>query len=86
VKEILMPEDKHSKALDLTDAALEKIVAGDEKAADQLIEQARKLDPSAPERVLRDVDEDASNTRSKQVGEFQTDVSSAPVMELHVTV
>ncbi|WP_158742452.1 hypothetical protein [Acidisphaera sp. L21] len=60
-----MTEDKHSKALDLTDAALEKIVAGDEKAADQLIEQAKELDPSAPEEVLRDLDEDASNSKSK---------------------
>jgi hypothetical protein len=40
VKEILMPEDKHSKALDLTDEALEKIVAGDEKAADQLLKHS----------------------------------------------
>ncbi|WP_158744253.1 hypothetical protein [Acidisphaera sp. L21] len=60
-----MPEDKHSKALDLTDAALEKIVAGDEKAADRLIEQAKKLDPSAPGEVLRDLDEDASNSKSQ---------------------
>jgi hypothetical protein len=65
VKEIFMPEDKHSKALDLTDAALEKIATGDEKAADQLLEQAKKLDPSAPQEVLRDLDEDASNSKSK---------------------
>ncbi len=56
-----MADDKHAKALDLTDQALEKLVAGDEKAADKLIEQAKKLDPSAPEEVVRDLDEDAAS-------------------------
>ena len=56
-----MSDDKHAKALDLTDQALEKLVDGDEAAADQLIEKAKKLDPSAPREVLQDLDEDAEN-------------------------
>ena len=56
-----MADDKHDKALDLTDQALEKLVAGDEAAADELIAQAKKLDPSAPKEVLQDLDEDAKD-------------------------
>ena len=54
-----MADDKHTEALDLTDQALEKLVAGDEAAADELIAKAKKLDPSAPKEVLQDLDEDA---------------------------
>ena len=54
-----MTDDKHAEALDLTDQALEKLVAGDEAAADRLIEKAKKLDPSAPKEVLQELDEDA---------------------------
>ncbi len=56
-----MADDKHTQALDLTDQALEKLVDGDEAAADQLIEKAKKLDPSAPKEVLQDLDEDAAS-------------------------
>ena len=56
-----MPDDKHEKALDLTEAALQKLVEGDEKGADKLIDAARKLDPTAPEEVVRDMDEDAGS-------------------------
>ena len=52
-------QDKHEKALDLTEAALEALDKGDEKKADTLIEQAKKLDPSAPKEVLQDLDEAA---------------------------
>lgn len=51
------PEDKHEKALDLTEAALDAIDQGDETKADKLIDQAKKLDPSAPQEVLKDLDE-----------------------------
>ena len=49
--------DKHEKALDLTEAALEALDKGDEGKADQLIEQAKKLDPSAPKEVVEDLSE-----------------------------
>ncbi len=55
-----MADDKHEKALDLTEQALEKLTDGDEVAADKLIKEAKKLDPSAPAEVVKDMDEDAS--------------------------
>ena len=51
--------DKHEKALDLTEEALAKLSEGDEKAADALIEQAKKLDKQAPAEVIKDMEEDA---------------------------
>ena len=50
-------QDKHEKALDLTEEALEALEEGDEEKADQLIEEAKKLDPSAPKEVVRDIEE-----------------------------
>jgi hypothetical protein len=55
---------KHDKARDLTEQALEKLVEGQDGAADELIEKAKKLDQSAVEEVVDDLDEDAAN-RSK---------------------
>ena len=56
-----MAEDKataaHDKALDLTEAGLEALHEGDEKKADKLIEQAKKLDPTAPAEVLKDIED-----------------------------
>ena len=51
-----MADDKHDKALDLTEKALDAMESGDEKKADQLIEQAKKLDKSAVEEVVHDLD------------------------------
>lgn len=48
---------KHEKALDLTEEALEAMDEGDERRADQLIEEAKKLDPSAPAEVVKDLEE-----------------------------
>lgn len=52
---------KHDKARDLTEQALEKLVEGQDGAADELIEKAKKLDQSAVEEVVDDLDEDAAN-------------------------
>ena len=54
-----MSDDKHERALDLTEQALEKLDEGDEKAADKLIDEAKTLDPSAPKEIVADMDEDA---------------------------
>ena len=51
--------DKHEKALDLTEEALEAMDQGDEAKADKLIAEAKKLDPSAPKEVLQDLDDAA---------------------------
>ncbi len=50
-------QDKHEKALDLTEAALEALDTGDEAKADKLIEQAKKLDPAALKEVVDDLAE-----------------------------
>ena len=49
--------DKHEKALDLTEKARDAIDKGDDATADKLIDQAKKLDPSAPKEILQDLDE-----------------------------
>ncbi len=54
--------DKHDKALDLTEEALEALDQGDGKKADSLLEQAKKLDPSAVEEVVSDLDEAAKSS------------------------
>ena len=53
------PDDKHDKALDLTEQALDAMDHGDDKQADKLIAEAKKLDPSAPKEVLKDLDDAA---------------------------
>lgn len=50
-------KDKHEKALDLTEQALEAIEQGDDRRADQLIDKAKKLDPSAPAEIVEDLEE-----------------------------
>jgi hypothetical protein len=50
-------QDKHEKALDLTEAALEALDRGDEAKADKLIDQAKKLDPEALKEVVQDLAE-----------------------------
>jgi len=50
-------KDKHEQALDLTEQALEALDKGDESRADQLIEKAKQLDPSAPAKVVQDLEE-----------------------------
>lgn len=51
--------DRHDKALDLTEQALEKLEEGDERAADAMLEEAKRLDPSAVEEVVQDLDDAA---------------------------
>jgi len=50
-------QEKHEKALDLTEAALEALDTGDEAKADKLISQAKRLDPSAVREVVKDLEE-----------------------------
>jgi hypothetical protein len=59
-----MPDDKHEKALDLAEQALEKLNSDDDRAADRLLKKAREIDPTAPAEVVRDMEEDAED-RSK---------------------
>ncbi len=50
-------DDTHQKALDITEKALDALVEGDEKKADRLLEEAKKLDPTAPAEVAEDLKE-----------------------------
>ena len=50
-------EDKHEKALDIAEQALDALVQGDEAKADQLIDKAKTLDPSAPAELVEDLKE-----------------------------
>ena len=50
-------QDKHEKALDLTEEALEALDTGDEAKADKLIDQAKRLDPTALQEVVDDLAE-----------------------------
>ena len=50
-------DKKHEQALDLTEQALEAMDEGDERKADHLIDKAKKLDPSAPQEVVKDLEE-----------------------------
>ncbi len=47
--------DKHDKALDLTEQALDALEKDDEPKADKLLEEAKKLDPSSVEEVVEDL-------------------------------
>lgn len=51
---------KHERARDLTEQALELYAKGNAKAADQLVEQAKRIDRSAVEEVVRELEEDAA--------------------------
>ena len=64
-----MANKKHDKALDLTEKALEKIAEGDEKAADRLIAEAKKLDPEAPKEIVSDLDEELVHRRAYEIWE-----------------
>lgn len=52
---------KHDKARALTEQALDKLVDGDEQAADALVNRAKRIDPSGAQEVVSDLDEDAAN-------------------------
>lgn len=55
-----MPEDKHEKALDLTEKALDALVKGDDGEANKLLDKAKSIDRTAVEEVVADMDEDAA--------------------------
>ncbi len=51
--------DKHEQARDLAEKALEALDKGDEGRADQLIDKAKKIDPSALVEVVEELDQSA---------------------------
>lgn len=61
-----MADDKHDKALDLTEKALDAMESGDGKKADKLIDRAKKLDQSAVEEFVHDLEEAEQSTATGQ--------------------
>lgn len=56
------PDEKaHEQARDLAEDALDKMAHGDDKGADKLIEASRKIDPTAAEEVVQDLEEDTGS-------------------------
>ena len=58
------PQDKHERARDLAEQALERYAKGDRKQGDKLAEQAVETDRSAVEEVVAEIDEDAGSDHS----------------------
>lgn len=54
-------DDRHEKARDLAEDALGELAKGREDKADRLIDEAKKLDKSALEEVVQDLEEDAGS-------------------------
>ena len=54
------PDEKHEQARGLTEQALEQYAKGNAKEADKLVEQAKKIDRSAVEEVVQELEEDAA--------------------------
>jgi phage shock protein A len=61
-----MMSDKHEQARDLGEQALDAINEGDEAKADALIEEAKKLDKTALEELVQDLDEGAGDPPSPE--------------------
>ena len=51
--------DKHDKAVELTEQAIDALEEGREDVAQELIGEAKALDPAAPAEVVAELDEDA---------------------------
>ena len=52
--------EKHDQARGLTEQALEQYAKGNAKEADKLVEQAKKIDRSAVEEIVQELEEDAA--------------------------
>ena len=55
--------EKHEQARALTEQALEQYAKGRAKEADKLVEQATKVDRSAVEEIVQELEEDAAQRR-----------------------
>ncbi|MBV8575989.1 MAG: hypothetical protein JOZ58_13265 [Acetobacteraceae bacterium] len=53
--------DRHERARELAEQALEEYAKGDKKKGDQLAEEAARIDRSAVEEVVQELDEDAGS-------------------------
>jgi uncharacterized protein HemY len=49
---------KHERAHDMAEKGLDKVVEGDKKTGEKLIDKAKKLDPSAVDELAKEVEQD----------------------------
>ncbi len=56
-----MADDKHEKARDIAEEALGAFSEGDEKRGSELTQKAAKIDRSAVEELVQELDEDAGS-------------------------
>lgn len=57
-------EDPHEKARNLAEEALGAYAEGDQRKGDKLAEEAARIDRSAVEEVVQEIDEDAGSDHS----------------------
>lgn len=61
-----MAEDKHDKAHDLAEEALDDMVSGDRKKGEKKLDEARGIDPKAVDELGREVEEDRKSAEKYQ--------------------
>ena len=54
-------EDKRERAHDIAEEGLDKLVKGDTKTGEKLIDKAKKIDPKAVEELAEEVERDKEN-------------------------
>ncbi len=57
----MIDDGQHEKARDLAEKALDEYAKGDQAEGDKLAEQAARIDRSAVEEVVQEIDEDAGS-------------------------
>ena len=50
--------DKHEQAHEMAEEGLDKLVEGDKKTGEKLIDKAKKLDPAAVDELADEVEQD----------------------------
>jgi uncharacterized protein HemY len=54
-------ENKRERAHDIAEEGLDKLIEGDSKTGEKLIDQAKKIDPKAVEELAEEVERDKEN-------------------------
>jgi len=54
-------ENKRERAHDIAEEGLDKIIEGDKKTGEKLIDQAKKIDPKGVEELAEEVKRDREN-------------------------
>jgi hypothetical protein len=54
-------ENRRERARDIAEEGLDKIVEGEEEEGQKMIDQAKKLDPTAVEELAEEIEQDKEN-------------------------